>query len=124
MRARSCDGRPPVDTDHPRVLPCWQQRNAGAARKRPPARHLEVTQMQNQPTDRTAYISTRHRGLSYRLTAAGQRVYYGYIGSKRTRLQGAIEREALAEWNELRGKAARGERVHTTSVKFEAVAEA
>jgi integrase len=67
---------------------------------------------------------TRHRGLFYRLKADGSRTYYGFVSGKgRVALKSGKEREALAEWNELRGKAARGERIPTTKLKLAEVGE-
>lgn len=62
--------------------------------------------------DRHSYTKTHHRGLSYRLQANGSRRYYGYLsGRGRVPLQATAEREAVAEYGNLRGKVGRGERV-------------
>jgi integrase len=75
--------------------------------------------------DRSRYNKTRHRGLSYRLLAGGSRRHYGYVpGRGRVPLPGAGEREALAAYGELRGKAARGEKIAPANVRFRDVAEA
>ncbi len=76
-----------------------------------------------QSKDRTTYRSTRHRGLSWR-PAKGERTYFGYIqGSGRVKLIATTERDAVAEYGELRGKVAKGEKVPRTSVRFGEIAE-
>lgn len=75
--------------------------------------------------DRSRYNRTRHRGLSYRFLADGSRRYYGYVpGRGRMPLPANGEREALAAYGELRGKAARGEKIAPVNVRFGEVAEA
>jgi integrase len=67
--------------------------------------------------------STRHRGIVYRLRDGGLRTYYVYAAGKYL-AAGDTEKEALAKQAELRGKAARGERVIVaTKASFEEVAE-
>lgn len=74
--------------------------------------------------DRHGYQKTRHRGLCYRFLADGSRRYYGYVpGRGRVPLPGRGEREALSAYGELRGKAARGERVAPAKVRFRELAE-
>jgi integrase len=59
---------------------------------------------------RSAFHKTRHRGLSYRVQADGRRRYYGYLpGRGRTQLRATAEREAVAEFGHLRGRAAKGD---------------
>jgi len=66
---------------------------------------------------------TRHRGIIYRLRDGGARTYYVYAGGGYF-AAGGTEKEALAKQAELRGKAARGERVvMATKAKFADVAE-
>jgi integrase len=70
------------------------------------------------------YHKTRHRGLSYRLLADGSRRYYGYVPQRgRVQLRGTGERDAVAEYGDIRGRAAKGERVAPANVRFAAVAE-
>lgn len=80
--------------------------------------------MQAQATSRSTFHSTRHRGLSYRLLANGDKVWWGYVpGRGRVRLQARGEREALAEYGELRGKARNGEKIAPRNVRFGDVVE-
>lgn len=72
--------------------------------------------------DRSKRFSTRHRGLSYRVRADGSRTYAGYIAGRQVPV-GTNEKDALAKYSELRGKAARGEQVVPTQLKFGVVAE-
>jgi integrase len=67
--------------------------------------------MQQDPKrHRSAFHSTRHRGLSFRLREDGSKAFYGYLPSRgRTQLKATGEREAVAEFGQLRGKAAKGE---------------
>jgi integrase len=66
---------------------------------------------------------TRHRGIVYRLRDGGQRTYYVYANAGYV-AAGGTEREAVAKQAELRGKAARGERVIVaTKATFEEVGE-
>ena len=66
---------------------------------------------------------TRHRGIVYRLRDGGVRTYYVYAAGKYV-AAGGTEKEALAKQAELRGKAARGERVIVaTKATFTEVAE-
>jgi integrase len=65
--------------------------------------------------DRHTFHSTRHRGFTYRYRADRSKVFWGYVpGRGRVQLKASAERVALAEWNELRGKAGRGEHTPTT----------
>lgn len=74
--------------------------------------------------DRHSYFKTRHRGLSYRFQADGSKRYYGYVpGRGRVVLQARGERDALAEYGELRGKVGRGEKVPPRNVRVRDVAE-
>ena len=60
--------------------------------------------------DRHSYVKTRHRGLSYRFQADGSKKFYGYLaGRGRVQLRATAEREAVAEYGDLRGKTAKGE---------------
>jgi integrase len=72
--------------------------------------------------DRFKRISTRHRGLTYRVRADGARTYQGFVNGGRVTL-GDNEREALAKLSDLRAKSARGEPVAHPNVKFSVVAE-
>lgn len=66
---------------------------------------------------------TRHRGIIHRLRDGGQRTYYVYAAGRYI-AAGSTEKEALAKQAELRGKAARGERVLVaTRATFADVAE-
>jgi integrase len=66
---------------------------------------------------------TRHRGIVYRLRGGGARTYYAHASGKYV-AAGSTEKEALAKQAELRGKAARGERVIVaTKATFDEVAE-
>ncbi len=66
---------------------------------------------------------TRHRGIVYRLRDGGKRTYYCYASGHYI-AAGGTEKEALAKQAELRGKAARGERVIVaTKASFAEVAE-
>lgn len=74
--------------------------------------------------NRARFQKTRHRGLSYRVLADGSRRYYGFVpGQGRVQLRSSGERDAVAEIGELRGKAAKGERVAPSSIRFADVAE-
>ena len=74
--------------------------------------------------DRTTYRKTRHRGLSWRPRRDG-RTYFGYIpGRGRIRLRSTTEREAVAEYGELRGRVAKGEKVASPRLRFGEVVEA
>jgi integrase len=65
---------------------------------------------------------TRHRGISYRLHSDGTRQYAVFFGGRYIAVEGG-EHEAVAKQAELRGKAARGERVVTqTKATFGEVA--
>ncbi len=66
------------------------------------------TKVPGDPTKR--HPSTRHRGISYRVRKDGTRQYSVYFRGKYVAVEGG-ENEALAKQAELRGKAARGERV-------------
>jgi integrase len=79
---------------------------------------------QQSTADRHRYHKTRYRGLSHRFLADGSRRYYGYVpGQGRLPLPGTGEREALAAYGELRGKAARGEKIAPANVRFRDIAE-
>ena len=66
---------------------------------------------------------TRYRGITYRLRADGARQYAVYFKARYIAIEGG-EQDALAKQAELRGKAARGERVITrTKATFAEVAE-
>jgi integrase len=66
---------------------------------------------------------TRHVGIVYRLRDGGKRTYYVYAAGTYV-AAGSTEKEALAKQAELRGKAARGERVLVaTKATFEEVGE-
>jgi integrase len=68
--------------------------------------------MSDQTLDRHAYHPTRHRGFTFRHAADGSKIFHGYVpGRGRVRLEAPKERDALAEWNELRGKAGNGETI-------------
>lgn len=67
--------------------------------------------MQQKPNgDPFKRRATRHRGVSFRVRADGSRAYAVYWQGRYVRA-GNTEKEALAKQAELRGKAARGERV-------------
>jgi integrase len=79
---------------------------------------------QQSTFDRHGYQKTRHRGLSYRFLADGSRRYYGYVpGRGRVPLSGSGEREALSAYGDLRGRAARGEKIAPANVRFRDLAE-
>ena len=60
--------------------------------------------------DRHTFHKSRHRGLSFRLQADGSRRYYGYLpGRGRVQLRASAEREAVAEYGDLRGRSAKGD---------------
>jgi integrase len=62
--------------------------------------------------DRHTYFKTRHRGFTFRYQVDGSKRFYGYVpGRGRVLLEPRAEREALTEWNDLRGKAGRGETI-------------
>jgi integrase len=74
--------------------------------------------------DRYSYRKTRHRGLSFRVRNDGTRTYYGYISRRgRVPLQARLERDAVAEYGDLRGKVAKGLRIAPANVTFADVAE-
>jgi integrase len=71
-----------------------------------------------EPIDRHTYFKTRHRGFTFRYQADGSKKFYGYVpGRGRVPLDGR-EREAMGEWNELRGKAGNGETIPKRNVKL------
>jgi integrase len=75
--------------------------------------------------DRHTFHKTRHRGFTYRLAADGSKVFYGFVpGKGRVKLQATAEREARAEWDEIRGKASKGETLPDRKARFAEVAEA
>src|SRR5512133_1509057 len=65
---------------------------------------------------------TRHRGVTYRARADGSRRYFVYARGKQHPVEGG-EREAMARQAELRGKVARGEKITSTNLRFQEVAE-
>jgi integrase len=68
--------------------------------------------------DRHSYVKTRHRGLSYRFQADGSKKFYGYLaGRGRVQLRATAEREAVAEYGDLRGKTAKGEQTDYSAAK-------
>src|SRR5438093_3686297 len=72
---------------------------------------------------RSTYQKTRHRGLVYRERSNGK-TFYGFIpGRGRSKLQATTHDAALAEYNELRGKVAKGEKIAPTNLRFRDVAE-
>jgi integrase len=74
--------------------------------------------------DRHSFHKTRHRGFTYRLLANGSKQFWGYIpGKGRVRLQAQAEREALAEWRDVCGRVAKGERIAPANVRFREIAE-
>jgi integrase len=81
-----------------------------------------ATRKSNDPR-RIRHKSPRHRGIMYRLRDGGLRTYYVYAAGTYV-AAGGTEKEALAKQAELRGKAARGERVIVaTKATFEEVGE-
>jgi integrase len=59
------------------------------------------------------------RGFTYRYQAGGSKRFYGYVpGRGRVLLDARTQREARAEWDELRGKARRGEALPRRNVKL------
>jgi integrase len=79
--------------------------------------------MSSQTVDRHTFHPTRHRGFTYRLRADGTKVFWGYVpGRGRVRLEAPTERNALEEWNELRGKG-KGAKLPDRNVRFGPMAE-
>jgi len=77
-----------------------------------------------KPSDPTRRIKTRHRGISYRVRAGGERTYSVYFGGRYIAVDGG-EQEAIAKQADLRGKAARGEKpVAPTKATFREIADA
>jgi integrase len=74
------------------------------------------------PADRFKRHATRHRGITYRLRADGDRVYSVYAQGRYLQVEGG-EREALALQADLRGKIARGEKITPPKALFREVAE-
>jgi integrase len=75
--------------------------------------------MATQILDRHTYMKTRHRGFAFRYQADGSKRFVGYVpGRGRVLLESRTEREALAAWNELRGKAGNGETIPKRNVKL------
>src|SRR5581483_2109308 len=74
------------------------------------------------PADRFKRHKTRHRGITYRLRADGSRAYSVYIKGSYIAVEGG-EREALAFQADMRGRAARGERIRPSKATFAEVAE-
>lgn len=75
--------------------------------------------MSDQTLDRHTYQKTRHRGFTFRYQVDGSKRYYGYVpGRGRVMLDARGEREAISEWNELRGKAGRGETIPKRNIKL------
>lgn len=83
---------------------------------------MSTRQASDTPSDPFKRRKTRHRGISFRLRADGSRAYSVYVNGSYARVEGG-EREALALQAELRGKAARGERVTPSTTSFADVAE-
>jgi integrase len=74
--------------------------------------------------DRHTYNSSGIEGLTFRWLANGSKKFYGYIpGRGRVPLSARKVREARAEWDELRGKAGRGEKIAPRNVRFGVLAE-
>lgn len=69
------------------------------------------------------YWKTKHRGLSYRLRGDGSKTFYGVVDSRRVKLVSTTERDALAEYSELRVKKSKGEVVAPSAVKFRDLVE-
>jgi integrase len=75
--------------------------------------------------DRHTFHRTRHRGFTYRHAGDGSKVFYGFVpGKGRVRLQATRERAARAEWDEIRGKVSRGEKLPDRKARFAEIAEA
>lgn len=68
--------------------------------------------------------TTRHRGLSYRQRADGTKTFYGLLNGRRVKLDATQQREAVAEYGELRGDVAKGVKIPPANVRFGDVAEA
>ena len=74
--------------------------------------------MSDRTVDRHTFHPTRHRGFTFRVTANGDKAFYGYVpGKGRVKLRGGTYQVALTEWNEICGKARKGERVVLPSKK-------
>jgi integrase len=65
---------------------------------------------------------TRRPGITYRLRVDGSRRYFVYAQGKQHPVEGG-EREALVRQAELRGMAARGQKILPTKVKLDSLAE-
>ena len=75
--------------------------------------------------DRHTFHKTRHRGFTYRYRADGRKTFYGYVpGRGRVQLQSSKERDARAEWDDLRGRVSKGEKLPDRKARFAEIAEA
>jgi integrase len=75
-------------------------------------------------SDRHNYQEAGVKGFSFRYLADGSKRFYGYVpGRGRVPLSAPKQREARAEWDELRGKAGNGETIPSRNVKLAPVAE-
>jgi integrase len=84
---------------------------------------VALTDAERYRSDPTRRWPTRHRGISYRVTASLERRYFVFDRNKFVPT-GTTEREALAKQAEIRGKRARGERVVVASrIELKSVAE-
>jgi integrase len=71
----------------------------------------------------TFHKDPRRRGFGYQLRADGSKTFYGWVpGRGRVKLEARHERQALEEWNEIRGKG-KGAKLPDRNVRFELVAE-
>src|SRR5579862_9238317 len=98
---------------------CGDAWSESRASRWPRQHERPVTLTTNNPiTDPGRRHTTLYRGLSYRARADGSRRYSVYFRGRYIGVDGG-EQDALAKQAELRGKAARGERVVTpTMVTF------
>jgi len=76
----------------------------------------------SKPTAPFKRHKTRHRGITYRERAGGNRTYYVLAAGRQIAVEGG-EKEALTKQADLRGRVARGEKVAPSSVRFSVVAE-
>jgi integrase len=77
-----------------------------------------------QSLDRHTFHPTRTRGFTYRLASDGSKRFYGFVsGRGRVALKASGERAARAEWDDLRGKRAKGEQTPTTKKRLAEVGE-
>ncbi len=77
----------------------------------------------SEATARSTYHRTSHRGLSYQVRADGSKAFFGYAHGRRVLLTSTLERDAVAEYGEIRGKVAKGVKLAPAGIRLSEVAQ-